>query len=221
MLLRSENARKNTNLIDLLEINKAQATDIVGRYLKSVDDIHSFLDFYFETLERENIVGTTYEKLRRVCKRAEIEFKKRFEDKEIFLEWLCNKYKNQACFRVFQGDFKYSYFANYGSNQKIKMNQESIDSLICINAFKQITYKDGDLIANGEFKEALVDFMFKNQDRIGRDLEYSLPVREIERVLTLDEMRELEKAEEKRLFNENKSRFEKILKSKIAFKRIS
>ncbi|MCH3727751.1 hypothetical protein LZB95_04920 [Campylobacter coli] len=208
-------------LIDLLEINKAQATDIVGRYLKSVDDIHSFLDFYFETLERENIVGTTYEKLRRVCKRVEIEFKKRFEDKEIFLEWLCNKYKNQACFRVFQGDFKYSYFANYGSNQKIKMNQESIDSLICINAFKQITYKDGDLIANGEFKEALVDFMFKNQDRIGRDLEYSLPVREIERVLTLDEMRELEKAEEKRLFNENKSRFEKILKSKIAFKRIS
>ncbi|HEF1576269.1 TPA: hypothetical protein R8T42_000240 [Campylobacter jejuni] len=208
-------------LMDLLEINKAQATDIVGRYLKSVDDIHSFLDFYFETLERENIVGTTYEKLRRVCKRAEIEFKKRFEDKEIFLEWLCNKYKNQACFRVFQGDFKYSYFANYGSNQKIKMNQESIDSLICINAFKQITYKDGDLIANGEFKEALVDFMFKNQDRIGRDLEYSLPVREIERVLTLDEMRELEKAEEKRLFNENKSRFEKIIKSKIAFKRIS
>ncbi|ECK7590500.1 TPA: hypothetical protein ACJEZV_001105 [Campylobacter jejuni] len=208
-------------LIDLLEINKAQATDIVGRYLQDAKDIHAFLDFYFETLERENIVGTTYEKLRRVCKRAEIEFKKRFEDKEIFLEWLCNKYKNQACFRVFQGDFKYSYFANYGSNQKIKMNQESIDSLICINAFKQITYKDGDLIANGEFKEALVDFMFKNQDRIGRDLEYSLPVREIERVLTLDEMRELEKAEEKRLFNENKSRFEKILKSKIAFKRIS
>lgn len=208
-------------LMDLLEINKAQATDIVGRYLKSVKDIHAFLDFYFETLERENIVGTTYEKLRRVCKRAEIEFKKRFEDKEIFLEWLCNKYKNQACFRVFQGDFKYSYFANYGSNQKIKMNQESIDSLICINAFKQITYKDGDLIANREFKEALVDFMFKNQDRIGRDLEYSLPVLEIERVLTLDEMRELEKAEEKRLFNENKSRFEKILKSKIAFKLIS
>ncbi|EHD1950254.1 hypothetical protein WH843_000381 [Campylobacter coli] len=208
-------------LMDLLEINKAQATDIVGRYLKSAKNIHAFLDFYFETLERENIVGTTYEKLRRVCKRAEIEFKKRFEDKEIFLEWLCNKYKNQACFRVFQGDFKYSYFANYGSNQKIKINQESIDSLICINTFKQITYKDGDLIANGEFKEALVDFMFKNQDRIGRDLDHSLPVREIERVLTLDEMRELEKAEEKRLFNENKSRFEKILKSKIAFKRIS
>ncbi|EAI7467187.1 hypothetical protein OHY44_001268 [Campylobacter coli] len=208
-------------LMDLLEINKAQATDIVGRYLKSVKDIHAFLDFYFETLEKENIIGTTYEKLRMVCKKAEIEFKKRFEDKEIFLEWLKNKYKNQACFRLHEGDFEYSYFASCGSNQKIKINQESIDSLICINTFKQITYKDGDLIANGEFKEALVDFMFKNQDRIGRDLEHSLPVREIERVLTLDEMRELEKAEEKRLFNENKSRFEKILKSKKAFKKIS
>ncbi|ECP7610803.1 hypothetical protein FU093_06510 [Campylobacter jejuni] len=208
-------------LMDLLEINKAQATDIVGRYLKSVKDIHAFLDFYFETLERENIVGTSYEKLRRVCKRAQIEFKKRFEDKEIFLEWLCNKYKNQACFRLHEGDFEYSYFASCGNGKKIKINQKSIDILVCVNAFKQITYKDGDLIANGEFKEALVDFMFKNQDRIGRDLEHSLPVREIERVLTLDEMRELEKAEEKRLFNENKSRFEKILKSKIAFKRIS
>lgn len=208
-------------LMDLLEINKAQATDIVGRYLKSVKDIHAFLDFYFETLERENIVGTTYEKLRRVCKRAEIEFKKRFEDKEIFLEWLCNKYKNQACFRLHEGDFEYSYFASCGNGKKIKINQKSIDILVCVNAFKQITYKDGNLIANGEFKEALVDFMFKNQDRIGRDLEHSLPVREIERVLTLDEMRELEKAEEKRLFNENKSRFEKILKSKKAFKNIS
>ncbi|EAK3811304.1 hypothetical protein E5T42_09325, partial [Campylobacter coli] len=69
-------------LMDLLEINKAQATDIVGRYLKNAKDIHFFLDFYFETLERENIVGTTYEKLRMVCKKAEIEFKKRFEDKE-------------------------------------------------------------------------------------------------------------------------------------------
>ncbi|HIH2239152.1 TPA: hypothetical protein ACYKL5_000781 [Campylobacter coli] len=208
-------------LMDLLEINKAQATDIVGRYLKSVKDIHAFLDFYFETLERENIVGTTYEKLRRVCKRAEIEFKKRFEDKEIFLEWLCNKYKNQACFRLHEGDFEYSYFASCGNGKKIKINQKSIDILVCVNAFKQISYKNGEPLENNEFKEALLEFIFKNQDRIGRDLEHSLPVREIERVLTLDEMRELEKAEEKRLFNENKSRFEKILKSKIAFKRIS
>ncbi|ECK7035683.1 hypothetical protein FSE48_08960 [Campylobacter coli] len=208
-------------LMDLLEINKAQATDIVGRYLKSVKDIHAFLDFYFETLERENIVGTTYEKLRRVCKRAEIEFKKRFEDKEIFLEWLKNKYKNQACFRLHEGDFEYSYFASCGNGKKIKINQKSIDILVCINTFKQISYKNGEPLENNEFKEALLEFIFKNQDRIGRDLEHSLPVREIERVLTLDEMRELEKAEEKRLFNENKSRFEKILKSKIAFKRIS
>ncbi|SUW99750.1 Uncharacterised protein [Campylobacter jejuni subsp. doylei] len=138
--------------------------------------------------------------------------------KKSFLEWLCNKYKNQACFRVFKGDFKYSYFANHGSTQKIKINQESIDCLICINAFKQIAYKDGDLMTNGEFKEALVDFMFKNQDRIGKNLDYTLPVQKIERVLSLDEKRELEKIEETRLFNENRNRFEDILKSKIVFK---
>ncbi|EAL5165098.1 hypothetical protein DPU69_09700, partial [Campylobacter coli] len=126
-------------LIDLLEINKAQATDIVGRYLKNAKDIHSFLDFYFETLEKENIIGTTYEKLRMVCKKAEIEFKKRFEDKEIFLEWLCNKYKNQACFRLHEGDFEYSYFASCGNGKKIKINQKSIDILVCVNAFKQIS----------------------------------------------------------------------------------
>ncbi|EAH7492984.1 hypothetical protein EMO73_05755 [Campylobacter coli] len=208
-------------LMDLLEINKAQATDIVGRYLKSVKDIHAFLDFYFETLERENIVGTSYEKLRRVCKRAQIEFKKRFEDKEIFLEWLCNKYKNQACFRLHEGDFEYSYFASCGNGKKIKINQKSIDILVCVNAFKQISYKNGEPLENNEFKEALLEFIFKNQDRIGKNLNIPLSVKKIEKVLTLDEMRELEKAEEKRLFNENKSRFEKILKSKIAFKRIS
>ncbi|EAK3587660.1 hypothetical protein B5R48_07560 [Campylobacter coli] len=208
-------------LMDLLEINKAQATDIVGRYLKSVKDIHVFLDFYFETLERENIVGTSYEKLRRVCKRAQIEFKKRFEDKEIFLEWLCSKYKNQACFRVFKGDFKYSYFANYGSNQKIKINQESIDSLICINTFKQISYKNGEPLENNEFKEALLEFIFKNQDRIGKNLNIPLSVKKIEKVLSLEEKREIEKIEETKLFNENKDRFEIFIKSKKAFKKIS
>ncbi|EAI8925008.1 hypothetical protein CRL90_08940, partial [Campylobacter coli] len=144
-------------LMDLLEINKAQATDIVGRYLKNAKDIHSFLDFYFETLEKENIIGTTYEKLRMVCKKAEIEFKKRFEDKEIFLEWLCNKYKNQACFRLHEGDFEYSYFANCGNGKKIKINQKSIDILVCVNAFKQISYKNGEPLENNEFKEALLE----------------------------------------------------------------
>lgn len=71
-------------LMDLLEINKAQATDIVGRYLKSVKDIHAFLDFYFETLEKENIIGTTYEKLRMVCKKAEIELKNALKIKKYF-----------------------------------------------------------------------------------------------------------------------------------------
>lgn len=71
-------------LMDLLEINKAQATDIVGRYLKSVKDIHAFLDFYFETLERENIVGTSYEKLRRVSKGLKSSLKSVLKTKKYF-----------------------------------------------------------------------------------------------------------------------------------------
>ncbi|EHN6916668.1 hypothetical protein KJK76_001507 [Campylobacter jejuni] len=208
-------------LIDLLEINKAQATDIVGRYLQDAKDIHSFLDYYFETLEKEKIVGTTYEKLRLVCKKAEIEFKKRFEDKEIFLEWLYNKYKNRACFRLYEGDFEYSYFTYYGSEIKIKINQKSSDMLVFVNSFKQISYKNGEPLENNEFKDALIEFIFKNQDRIGKNLNIPLSVKKIEKVLSLKEKREIEKIEERRLFNENKNRFEEILKSKKAFKNIS
>ncbi|EAL8448288.1 hypothetical protein ABHE04_001673, partial [Campylobacter coli] len=150
-------------LMDLLEINKAQATDIVGRYLKSVKDIHAFLDFYFETLERENIVGTSYEKLRRVCKRAEIEFKKRFEDKEIFLEWLKNKYKNSPFFRLLESDFKYSYVCYDGQGNLFKRLAKSINMLVCLNNFGELTYEDGEMLKNNEFKHALIDFIFKNQ----------------------------------------------------------
>ncbi|HFW6582412.1 TPA: hypothetical protein ACICDX_001769, partial [Campylobacter jejuni] len=157
-------------LMDLLEINKAQATDIVGRYLKSVKDIHAFLDFYFETLERENIVGTTYEKLRRVCKRAEIEFKKRFEDKEIFLEWLKNKYKNSPFFRLLESDFKYSYVCYDGQGNLFKRLAKSINMLVCLNNFGELTYEDGEMLKNNEFKHALIDFIFKNQERIGKDI---------------------------------------------------
>ncbi|EOH3344119.1 hypothetical protein ACLWGD_001295 [Campylobacter jejuni] len=157
-------------LMDLLEINKAQATDIVGRYLKSVKDIHAFLDFYFETLERENIVGTTYEKLRRVCKRTEIEFKKRFEDKEIFLEWLKNKYKNSPFFRLLESDFKYSYVCYDGQGNLFKRLAKSINMLVCLNNFGELTYEDGEMLKNNEFKHALIDFIFKNQERIGKDI---------------------------------------------------
>lgn len=209
-------------LIDLLEINKAQATDIVGRYLKSVDDIHSFLDFYFETLERENIVGTTYEKLRRVCKRAEIEFKKRFEDKEIFLEWLCNKYKNQACFRVFQGDFKYSYVCYDGQGNLFKRLAKSINMLVCLNNFGELTYEDGEMLKNNEFKHALIDFIFKNQERIGKDI-YINTSYKIKGYTSLSHEEEYNnfKKVQKKFFKENQEEFQKKVKVKMAFKNIS
>ncbi|EAK3421342.1 hypothetical protein B6631_04435, partial [Campylobacter coli] len=61
----------------------------------------------------------------------------------------------------------------------------------------------------------------KNQDRIGKNLNIPLSVKKIEKVLSLEEKREIEKIEESKLFNENKDRFEIFIKSKKAFKKIS
>ncbi|EDO9151911.1 hypothetical protein [Campylobacter coli] len=209
-------------LMDLLEINKAQATDIVGRYLKSVKDIHAFLDFYFETLERENIVGTTYEKLRRVCKRAEIEFKKRFEDKEIFLEWLKNKYKNSPFFRLLESDFKYSYVCYDGQGNLFKLLAKSINMLVCLNNFGELTYEDGEMLKNNEFKHALIDFIFKNQERIGKDI-YINTSYKIKGYTSLSHEEEYNnfKKVQKKIFNENQEEFQKKAKVKMAFKNIS
>ncbi|RTJ27211.1 hypothetical protein [Campylobacter jejuni] len=209
-------------LMDLLEINKAQATDIVGRYLKSVKDIHAFLDFYFETLERENIVGTTYEKLRRVCKRAEIEFKKRFEDKEIFLEWLKNKYKNSPFFRLLESDFKYSYVCYDGQGNLFKRLAESINMLVCLNNFGELTYEDGEMLKNNEFKHALIDFIFKNQERIGKDTHINTSYKiKGYRCLSDEEEYSNFKNVQKKIFEENKEEFQKKVKVKMAFKNIS
>lgn len=209
-------------LMDLLEINKAQATDIVGRYLKSVKDIHAFLDFYFETLERENIVGTTYEKLRRVCKRAEIEFKKRFEDKEIFLEWLKNKYKNSPFFRLLESDFKYSYVCYDGQGNLFKLLAKSINMLVCLNNFGELTYEDGEMLKNNEFKHALIDFIFKNQERIGKDI-YINTSYKIKGYTSLSHKEEYNnfKKVQKKIFKENQEEFQKKAKVKMAFKNIS
>ncbi|EAJ9425134.1 hypothetical protein FAC65_05245, partial [Campylobacter coli] len=63
--------------------------------------------------------------------------------------------------------------------------------------------------------------IFKNQDRIGKNLNIPLSVKKIEKVLSLEEKREIEKIEETKLFNENKDRFEIFIKSKKALKKIS
>ncbi|MFB1638288.1 hypothetical protein ABZN43_05600 [Campylobacter jejuni] len=209
-------------LMDLLEINKAQATDIVGRYLKSVKDIHAFLDFYFETLEREDIVGTSYEKLRRVCKRAEIEFKKRFEDKEIFLEWLKNKYKNSPFFRLLESDFKYSYLCHDGQGNLFKRLAKSINMLVCLNNFGELTYADGEVLKNNEFKHALIDFIFKNQERIGKDTHINTSYK-IKGCISLSHEEEYSnfKNVQKKIFKENQEEFQKKVRVKMAFKNIS
>lgn len=206
---------KIETLMNLLGLNRAQAENITHKYLKNIKDMDWFLDFYFNTLEDENIIGTTYEKLRRVCKKMEIEFKKRFEDREVFLTWLCNKYKNQAVFRVFSGDFEYSYYANYGSDEKIQITQKAEDVLICVNAYKQISYANGEPLENNMFKEALLEFMFQNQSKIAKNINLALPSIKTKRVLSLEEARALEKKRENELYGKNKDKFELLLKNKM------
>lgn len=206
---------KIETLMNLLGLNRAQAENITHKYLKNIKDMDWFLDFYFDTLEDENIIGTTYEKLRRVCKKMEIEFKKRFEDREVFLTWLCNKYKNQAVFRVFSGDFEYSYYANYGSDEKIQITQKAEDVLICVNAYKQISYANGEPLENNMFKEALLEFMFQNQSKIAKNINLALPSIKTKRVLSLEEARALEKKRENELYGKNKDKFELLLKNKM------
>lgn len=206
---------KIETLMNLLGLNRAQAENITHKYLKNIKDMDWFLDFYFDTLEDENIIGTTYEKLRRVCKKMEIEFKKRFEDREVFLHWLCNKYKNQAVFRVFSGDFEYSYYANYGSDEKIQITQKAEDVLICVNAYKQISYANGEPLENNMFKEALLEFMFQNQSKIAKNINLALPSIKTKRVLSLEEARALEKKRENELYGKNKDKFELLLKNKM------
>ncbi|EAH6262652.1 hypothetical protein FT848_06130 [Campylobacter lari] len=197
-------------LMNLLELNEAQAVDIVGRYLKDVKDIHVFLDYYFETCMSEKIIGSTYEKLRIVCKIAQLEFKERFENKESFLKWLFRNYKSRAFFRLYKNDFTYEYFAYDSFKNKVKLENSSNDCLICINGFKELTYHDGSLVEDGYFKEALIDFMFKNQHRVGKDL--SLDIQKIE--LKTELCYQKTKEEEKILHLQNLEKFSQKLKEK-------
>lgn len=201
-------------LMDLFQISEIQAKDINNRYLKDVK-IDEFIDFYFEFLANENPVGTTYEKLNIAGKKAGVELVARYENKEIFLTWLCNKYKNQAVFRVFSGDFEYSYYANYGSDEKIQITQKAEDVLICVNAYKQISYANGEPLENNMFKEALLEFMFQNQSKIAKNINLALPSIKTKRVLSLEEARALEKKRENELYGKNKDKFELLLKNKM------
>lgn len=101
------------------------------------------------------------------------------------------------------------------------MSSKAKDMLVALNPFKELSYMDGELIPNGIFKEALVEFIFQNQHRIGKHLYLNLPQIKPEKLLSLEEKIALEKQEEKRLYEANKARFEKLLQSKRAFKNIS
>ena len=199
--------KKIDYLTEFLNLSEIQAKHIVVRYLKDIKNFEAFIDFYFDTCLSEKLVGTTFEKLRMVCKLAEIEFKTRFLDKEVFKKWLFSKYKNEPVFRTFEKEFSYSY-EKYKNNQKITIIGECVDALYYVNNFKELCYKDGESILNHNphFYEALIDFIFKNQNRLGKDL-VSIEIKQVKQIPSLEQSYLDFKNEQKKLFFENQSKF--------------
>ncbi|EAJ3087531.1 hypothetical protein DJ673_06295, partial [Campylobacter jejuni] len=75
---------------------------------------------------------------------------------------------------------------------------------------------------NNEFKHALIDFIFKNQERIGKDI-YINTSYKIKGYTSLSHEEEYNnfKKVQKKFFKENQEEFQKKVKVKMAFKNIS
>ncbi|EOI6082962.1 MULTISPECIES: hypothetical protein [Campylobacter] len=94
--------------------------------------------------------------------------------------------------------------------------------LVCLNNFGELTYEDGEMLKNNEFKHTLIDFIFKNQERIGKDI-YINTSYKIKGYTSLSHEEEYNnfKKVQKKFFKENQEEFQKKVKVKMAFKNIS
>lgn len=202
-------------LTEKFEIKPSQAVILYEVYLSkfkglSVDELYAL---YIQMCLNENLVGTSFEKLSLVCELLNIELKKRFEDKEAFVKWLVKKYKNQPVFRVNVGDFSYLYECLVGSKKELR-EAKSPDLLVCLNNFGEFVYSDGAKLREFmglEFELALIDFMFKNQYRIGAHLNPVLRVAENAKLISFEEAQEAQKKEWARVSNENLHKFGSML----------
>ncbi|MFX3626142.1 hypothetical protein [Campylobacter sp. LH-2024] len=83
--------------------------------------------------------------------------------------------------------------------------------------------KDGDPLKNNEFKHALIDFIFKNQNRIGVDICANSSYKIIRRYKPLsyeDDYNNFKK-KEKKAFEENRKKFEEKIKVNMTYKDVS
>ncbi|EID2504099.1 hypothetical protein LBF31_001695, partial [Campylobacter coli] len=114
------------------------------------------------------------------------------------------------------------YVCYDGQGNLFKLLAKSINMLVCLNNFGELTYEDGEMLKNNEFKHALIDFIFKNQERIGKDI-YINTSYKIKGYTSLSHKEEYNnfKKVQKKIFKENQEEFQKKAKVKMAFKNIS
>ncbi|WP_348518100.1 hypothetical protein [Campylobacter sp. CCS1377] len=204
------------NLVsDLFGLNERRAQLVYLEYFRDFSEqrIKDFYKFYVKVCNQNNIYGDVLFKISSAFEFAELEFKKRFEDKVEFINWLKKNYKGRLFFKINENDFTYEYYAYDGFGKAFKMEQACNEMLVSLNQFGEFCYKDGELIENCEFKEALIEYIFKNQHRIGKDLTLSYkPQISLNNSLGYEERYNEFKREQNKLCNENKDKFILIIK---------
>ncbi|MBX1864975.1 hypothetical protein I9E09_08750 [Campylobacter jejuni] len=136
-------------LKELFGISEVQAVVIEKLYFKAKTpkDILGFKKYYDLTMLKKQFVGTSYEKLSLVCAFAELDLNLRYKNIESFLEWLFISFSNRFIFQTKKGDFSYSFVLRYYDG-----------NIVCDEQRKPLNV--------GEFYNKLVEYMFKNQDKI-------------------------------------------------------
>lgn len=171
-----------SRILEHFNLNEKQANFVYEKFLKeykSTKEFNRFYRYYLDSLLDEKIVGTSFEKLLIIARKAEIELIGRYANKEIFIKWLEKRYKNKSFFRVYEKDFTYNAYAQMydrSINDYTTISYEDFcdefivafnefGNLIKINKLQKI-----EMIENGEFKETLLNYIFKHQNRLELDL---------------------------------------------------
>ncbi|MGD1150027.1 hypothetical protein [Campylobacter jejuni] len=163
-------------LKELFGISEVQAVAIEKLYFKAKTpkDILGFKKYYDLTMLKKQFVGTSYEKLSLVCAFAELDLNLRYKNIESFLEWLFISFSNRFIFQTKKGDFSYSFALRYYDGnivydelgKPVLKHLDCGDNLYFINANKELCDEQRKPLNVGEFYNKLVEYMFKNQDKI-------------------------------------------------------
>lgn len=169
-------------ILEHFNLNEKQANFVYEKFLKaykSIQEFNNFYRYYLDSLLDEKIIGTSFEKLLIIARKAEIELIGRYVNKDIFIKWLEKRYKNKSFFRVYKRDFTYNvYFQCYDRsiNDYVTIKDEDFcdEFIVAFNEFGNLIKINKlqviEKIENGDFKESLLDYIFKHQNRLELDL---------------------------------------------------